>query len=101
MTRIVPSSPRAAMCSVAPGGGAAGVVCVEGDCLAGFGVGGVAEADGVLLAAAFGDWGGAAEGGGFVGVGGAVEQGSDFSDDLAEADGADAGERPEQLSFGV
>src|SRR5215210_8116517 len=44
-----------------PGGAVAGVVGVQGERLAGFRVGGVAEADGVLPAAAFGDGDGAAE----------------------------------------
>src|SRR5437588_13037384 len=49
---------------VGPGGGVAGVVGVEGERLAGFGVGRVPEADGVVLAAAFGDRYCAAERGG-------------------------------------
>src|SRR5919201_5912931 len=55
-----------------PGGGAAGVVGVEGERFARLRVGRVPEADGALLAAAFGDRGGAAERGRLVGACGAV-----------------------------
>ena len=84
-----------------PGRAVAGVVGPDGERLARFCVAGVAEADGVLAAAVFGDGHAAAERGGFVGACGAVEQRSDFGDELCEADRADARQGPEQLGLGV
>src|SRR6516164_7977280 len=59
-----------------PGACVSGVVGEEHEGFAGLGVGRVAEADGSLLAASFRDRAGAAERGGLLGGGGAVEQGS-------------------------
>src|SRR5207245_6963847 len=70
--------------ALGPGRGVARVVGVEGERLTGLRVGRVAEADGALLAAAFGYGDGAAECGRLVGAGCAVEERSHFGDDLAE-----------------
>jgi hypothetical protein len=72
-----------------------------GQGLAGATVGGPAEVDPAGLARGSGDRRGAAFGGGLLGVGDPVKDRPDFGEQLGEVDGADTGQRREQLGAGI